>query len=98
MKQSIMAFLLYSLSLVVNAQVRMNLPVYCGSTENLLRTLQTQYKEMPTWSAASDDKQSVFALFYNQDTLSWTFVKFNEEIACVLSAGENGVLLRPTPK
>lgn len=95
MKTAIMAFLLYSISVVVNAQVRIQMPVYCGDTETWLKTIQKEYKEQPVWTAPSDDRSSVFMLLMNEKTKGWTFVKLNEQIVCVLSVGDNGQMMKP---
>ena len=94
MKTAIMAFLLYSISVVVNAQVRIQMPVYCGDTESWLKTIQKEYKEQPVWTAVTDDRSSVFMLLINEKTQTWTFVMFNEQITCVLATGDNSKLLK----
>ena len=94
MQKSVMAFLLYSCSVVVDAQVRITMPVFCGDTETWINNTQTEYREQPAWTAVSDDRSSVYMLLINEKTHSWTFIKFNEQIACVLSAGDNSKLIK----
>lgn len=96
MKQIIMAFLLYSICVVVNAQLRIQMPVYCGDTDTWLKNIQKEYKEQPVWTAPSDDRNSVFMLLMNEKTKGWTFVKFNEQIVCVMAVGDNGQMTKHT--
>ena len=90
MKNAIMAFLLYSFSVVVNAQARLSMPVVCGDTETWLRAIQKEYREQPYWTAPSDDNRSMYMLFLNEKTMTWTFVKLNEIVTCVIAAGDDG--------
>lgn len=94
MKNAIMAFLLYSFSVIVNAQSRASVQVYCLPTESLMKALQTKYQEQPYWTAPSEDKQAMYMLLFNDQKQTWTFVKFNEDIGCILAAGDSGMPIK----
>lgn len=96
MKKLVMALIISAVGATVNAQVRIPMQVYCGSTETIMKSLQEEYREHPVWTSATEDRKSVFMFLSNDKTDSWTFLKFNESIACVLAAGDDGRWLKPS--
>ena len=95
MRQLFTAILLVCMSFYTTAQVRTQLQVVCGETESLLKGLQGKFQERPVWTSVADDRRSMFMLLFNEQEQNWTFVKFNEDIACILAAGDDGSWLRP---
>lgn len=72
-------------------------PVICDKTEKVISTLMNgEYKEQPLWIGV--DSKSRYSLFVNEKTRTWTFVQFNENIACVLGLGESSKSIFPDPK
>ncbi len=62
-------------------------PVVCGPTRDVIKTLIGEdIKETPQWTG--EDDTSKFSIFVNTKTGDWTFIQFNEKIACVLGTGE----------
>ena len=72
-------------------------PVICDKTENVIGSLiNGQYKEKPQWIGVDD--KSRYSLFVNEKTRTWTFIQFNENIACILGVGDSSKLIPPEPK
>lgn len=62
--------------------------VVCDETKTVMEILTgKEYKEQPFWIGT--DKQSKYVLMTNEKTGAWTFVQFNENIACMLGTGEH---------
>lgn len=68
--------------------------VVCNWTKPLLENLAQTYKEEPVWLGQSG-KETRYSLFINPDTGAWTLVQFNQEIACVIGAGERNQIIAP---
>jgi hypothetical protein len=66
-------------------------PVVCNWTSVVLDTLREKYQEEPVW--LGKDAKSQYTLFVNQKTGAFTIVQFNNEIACILGAGESSINL-----
>ncbi len=63
-------------------------PVICDQTPRVLAALTSKdIKESPFWLGTDD--LSRFSLFVNEQTGAWTFIQFNDKIACILGTGEN---------
>ena len=76
-------------------------PVVCASTSELLTAFkQSDFKEIPVWIGQQDS--TYHSLFVNEKTKTWTFIQFNEELACVLGSGSNSKMMNaenePQPK
>ena len=72
-------------------------PVVCDTPKIIIETLSgSGYKEQPFW--AGNDTTSRYIMMVNEKTKTWSFVQFNDNIACVLGTGENHrqVFLKPT--
>ena len=67
-------------------------PVPCEKTKTVIDALlKSDYKEQPIWIGS--DEQSRNSIFANEKTGSWTLIQFNEQIACILGAGEGSKVL-----
>lgn len=77
------------LPVIVLAQpVTVEKPVICDKTPRVLAALTSNdIKERPFWLGTDDE--SKFSLFVNEQTGAWTFIQFNDKIACILGTGEN---------
>lgn len=64
--------------------------VYCDKTEQMIKDLRSQdYQEEPIWlGKEKDSKAPNYTLFVNPETKSWTIIQFNNDMACVLGAGQ----------
>lgn len=67
--------------------VRVEKPVICANSEAVLPEVYKQYKEVPVWGSQLEDSR--IALFVNPDTKTWTLVQWNNDMACVIEAGDN---------
>lgn len=96
MKKFLLSVLL--LPAVAMAQpVTVEKPVVCEKLHIVIESLQnSNYKEVPIWSGI--DEKSKYALFANEKTKTWTFIQFNQNIACILGVGEKSQLIFTGPK
>lgn len=72
----------------LNAQTVLSKQVVCGETSTVLQSLTSgEYQEKPNWIGRADNDDSKYALFVNKKTKSWTFIQFNDKMACILGSG-----------
>ena len=91
MRKFAMAFLFCLASSIVNAQdSEQSKPVKCFALEPTLKSLRERWKEHPVW--IGQGVTSNFALFMNSSTGSWTFLEFDNDVACVLGMGHSSKL------
>lgn len=87
----IVALLLVTLGTMAIAQFRIERSVVCDSTDTVVEQLRSdRYSESLSWLGSSKDG-TYYALFTNPETGSWTFIQFNNELACVLGVGSKHV-------
>jgi hypothetical protein len=87
----IVALLLVTLGTIAVAQFRIEKSVVCDSTDAVVAQLTSErYSEQTAWLGSSKDG-TYYALFTNPETGSWTFIQFNDELACVLGVGSKHV-------
>jgi hypothetical protein len=93
MKHLTAAFLLGLTSLVAHAQTfKTDKPVVCSDLKTVIETVSGDYQEEPVWRGSSGD--SKFIMMANTKTGTWTFIQYNEKVACVLGTGDNGKPIR----
>ena len=64
--------------------------VYCDKTDTIISILKGKdFEEVPIWLGKSDENTPNYSLFVNTETRSWTIIQFNNNLACVLGAGES---------
>lgn len=80
------------------AQQVLNKEVVCDKPEVIMSTLVKDYEEKPFWMGKDGQATSGYVLLSNNKTKSWTLVQFNEQVACVLGAGDNHTPLQTTSK
>ena len=75
-------------------------PVECVNTETLFQGLiSSNYKEKPIWlGIESGATLAKYSLFVNEQSKSWTFIQFDDKIACVLGKGEASTQIFYGPK
>ena len=84
-----LAFLFCSHS-VVNAQAFQYMhPSLCDKIEVVLDAIINNYGEKPVWSGKDTRDGSGYMMFENTKENSWTLIKYNKQVACVLGAGTN---------
>jgi len=68
----------------------LNKYVQCADTETLFQALiNGDYKEKPIWLGTELGVSTPkYSLFVNEQSKSWTFIQFDDKIACVLGKGE----------
>ncbi len=70
--------------------------VVCARTNIVLETLKETYKEEPVWLGNGNDR-SRYSIFVNPKNGQFTIVQFNQEIACILGAGNSSVNIPVKP-
>jgi hypothetical protein len=97
MKKIAMAFLFCLAGSIVNAQdSEQSKPVKCFPLQSTLKSLGEHWKEKPVWTGQG--RNSNFALFVNGERGTWTFIEFDNEVACVLGMGQDSQIKYPGPK
>ena len=91
MRTLALAFLFCSSS-VANAQFQYDYPIFCDNTRNLIESIMTEYKEKISWTGNHINDQSKYSLWVNERTGSWTLLKMNSEVACILGVVEDSQL------
>ena len=82
-----LAFLFCSHS-VVNAQAFQYMhPSFCDKVEIVIDSIINNYGEKPVWSGKDPRDGSGYMMFENTKENSWTLIKYNKQVACVLGAG-----------
>lgn len=90
MKASAVAFLFCLTSTIAYAVEPFSTqkPVVCADLKTIIEFISGgEFKEQPYWTA-KDDK-SKYVLMVNEQTKTWTLIQFNDQVACILGAGEN---------
>lgn len=90
MKNTIIAMLLCTTTVVYAEPVRIDKPIICDKTEEVFKVLET-FGEMPVWGGNNSKDKTNYALMLNAETKSWTIVQFNTETACVLGIGDEHI-------
>lgn len=66
-------------------------PVLCDTLEKVVEAVSKQFGEKPMWSGK--DQKTQYVITFNEKSKSWTFVQFDESMACILGTGEGGQLI-----
>jgi len=63
-------------------------PVVCDKIKTVFETLTGNgYDEQPFWTGTGESSR--YIMLVNQTTKTWSLVQFNNDIACILGAGNN---------
>lgn len=92
--KKLVAFLFCCISTIVYAadSFTVHKPVVCSDVKSIVEYLSGEgFKEQPYWSG-KDDK-SKYIIMLNPQTKTWTMVQFNDQVACIIGAGESGRLI-----
>jgi len=93
MRTLALAFLFCLASPIANAQFRYEYPVICDSTQKLIESLTVNFKEKLSWTGKHVEDKSRYSLWVNEKTGSWTLLKMNPEIACILGVGDESKIM-----
>ena len=67
-------------------------PLTFQCTDNYLalqeRIASSKYKETLKWGGYSEDSKSMFLVYTNEETNTWTLIQTNGELACIMGVGE----------
>lgn len=90
MRNTTMAFVLCLISTMVPAQdiIDLTKSMKCSDPQKVMNYFVETHKEMPVWVGKSVHNSHI-TLLMNRDTRSWTLIEYDNNLACVLSAGEN---------
>lgn len=85
--------LLFSLTTsIANAQPKeLQKPVLCDTLENVVTAVAKNFQEKPMW--AGKDAKTQYVITFNEKTKTWSFIQFDESMACILGTGEGGQLI-----
>ena len=70
----------------------------CGKTQFVLMALTKNAKESPVWVGHDPNTKTSTAIMVNPETLTWTVVQYDQDMACVLDNGEGFRVLTEVPK
>ena len=88
MRNLAVAFLLGLIVLLAHAQVfSVDKTVLCSDLKTVIEVSSGEYQEEPTWRGS--DSTSKYVMMSNSKTGTWTFIQYNDKIACVLGTGQN---------
>jgi len=88
MRNLAVAFLLGLTILVAHAQIfSVDKPILCSDLKTVIEVASGEYQEQPTWRGS--DSTGKFIMMSNSKTGTWTFIQYNDKIACVLGTGQN---------
>ena len=98
MRINIMAFLFCLISPIANADAfKYDLPTLCDSTQKIIESLGKNYSEKLNWRGRHVNDNSVFSLWINEKSGSWTLLKMTPENSCILGIGEESNLSMGIP-
>ena len=93
MRTTAMAFLLCLASSVANAETfRYMHPAVCDKLDVVVANIVNEWNEKMTWSGQDIQDGSGWMLFENPKEKTWTFIKYNKEVACVIGVGTNSAI------
>lgn len=61
------------------------------------RITQSKYKETLKWGGYSEDSKSMFLVYTNEETNTWTLIQTNGEMACIMGVGEQSKFIDVKP-
>lgn len=97
MNKVVVAFLFCLTSSIANAQAfEAHKPLLCDETKKIIESLNTNWKEIPIWTAKDGRDESRYGLFVNDKTKTWTLIQLTPQYACILGVGEESKLILPS--
>jgi hypothetical protein len=89
MKKYLITAIILALAPVAFAEVpvTVNKEVVCTNPSTMFSAVRTMYGEYPIWHGDADGEGSV-VITANPTTNSWSIIKYNEKVACLLEIGK----------
>jgi hypothetical protein len=78
--------LTYSVSLHA-APFNYDYTIPCDDTQLIMSSLKDNHREELSWAGTHIDDNSTYSLWVNDSKGTWTLLKMNPEISCVLGVG-----------
>lgn len=70
-----------------------NVPVTCGTLKEVIEAVSVApYREQPKWNGI--DSEGKYFLTVNEKTGTWTFIRYGNQIACVLGTGDRSNFIK----
>ncbi len=94
MRSLLAAFLFCLTGTIANATeiFTVQKPVFCSDVKSIIEFVSGgEFQEQPFW--AGKDSKSRYIIMQNSKTKTWSIIQFNDEIACVIGAGDSGNLI-----
>jgi hypothetical protein len=77
------------LTTTINAQVVVNKPIVCDSTEKIAAEIvKGEYQEKPIWAGVGEEKHGAFMILANQKTGTWTILQTSGQWSCIIGTGD----------
>ena len=88
MRHLILAFLCLTTSISYAQLAEYERKLTCGKTKFVLEALSKMAKEKIIWAGYSKYSDTQTVVMINTETLTWTVVQYDKDMACVLNNGE----------
>ena len=88
MRYLILAFLCLTTSISYAQLAEYERKLTCGKTKFVLEALTKVAKEKIIWAGDSKYTETQTVVMINTETLTWTVVQYDKNMACVLNNGE----------
>ncbi len=75
-------------SLAYAAPFEYDYTIPCDDTITIMNSLRDNYKEELTWAGNHINDYSTYSLWVNDKEGTWTLLKMNPELSCILGVGE----------
>lgn len=66
------------------------IPIMCADTKFVFKELTEQYQEQPMmFGIANDNAKSIFSIWINNETKTFTLIATKDKMSCVIGTGVN---------
>jgi hypothetical protein len=105
MKKLIVLFLVLIPTFVLSQQSQnrtgkiLDKKVMCDDFAKIIESLVSkEFNEVPFWIGEDPESKTKYAVMINQKTKTWTVIQYNNELACIVGAGEKFKILDTSEK
>lgn len=90
MRDTTVALLFCLISIIGHTQdiIDLTKSMKCSDPQKVMNYFVDTHKEMPVWVGKSVHNSHI-TLLMNKETRSWTLIEYDDNLACVLGAGED---------
>lgn len=88
----VVAVLCLPLGSTSQSVVQVQKTITCAELKWLVQLLLTDYGEIPIFAGLDRSGKSKYLLTMNHKTETWTMIEHDNEVACVIGTGSNGVV------